>query len=114
MLPPALPTTSWSAFIIAFFTPASGVFDPVISSGKRVSKYTGVIIPEYEHTCNEWINPRSQRNEDTKTLRGSVAKRLAIWISETTSESTLKLGQEWLDSKRNLLQEFVEGVEDST
>lgn len=114
MLLPALPTTSWSAFIIAFFTPTSGVFDPVISSGKQVSKYPGFIIQGHEHTCNEWINPGCQCNEDTKTLGGSVAKSLARRICETTSEGTLKLGQERFDSKRDLLQEFVEGEENST
>lgn len=67
-----------------------------------------------QHTCNQWIDPRSQRNQDTKTLCGSVAKSLAERIGKTTSKSTLELGQERLDSEWDLLQKFIESVEDST
>lgn len=107
MLDPALPTTSWSAFIIAFLTPESGVFEPVISSAKIVNCDCPVENQEailYGLTCNERVDSGSQSNQDTQSLGGSVTQSFARRICKASGKRPLQLRQERLDSKRDLLQ----------
>jgi hypothetical protein len=65
-------------------------------------------------TSNEWINPRGQSNQDTKTLGCTVAQGLTRSICQTTGKGTLQLRQERLDSKRNLLEQPVKSEENGT
>jgi hypothetical protein len=63
---------------------------------------------------NKRINPGSQCDQDTKTLRGTIAQSFARSVRQTTGKGTLELRQEGLDSQRDLLQELVESVENGT
>lgn len=76
MLAPALPTTSWSAFIMAFFTPKSVVLDPAMSSTDQLAAAHNSFGFQ-KPTSDERIHSGRERDQNPKTLGSAVAQSLA-------------------------------------